>query len=212
MAPSPRELTPGPERIANLRALVADFGVPSDYWPDEIDATLDGLVRSFSKLPMARPLPTSAGSVVVVVGPRRDASAAALQVIELMGLDSSDLVEGECTTASRQRVTRRRTSRVSVVTVEAPLRSRELAQVAHWIESLKADYVVGTVSATAKRADVESWRRQLPQIDALALSRMDETTSPGELLGDLPVLLVEGRPASALQWVALILGVLLERR
>lgn len=207
-----RELTPGPEQIAGLRAFVADYGVPSDFWPDESEATLDGLVRSFSKLPIARSLPTDAGSVVVVVGTRRDAQATALRLVELMDLDAADLIEGDCTSASRQRVTRRRASRVSVVSVEAPLRSRELAQVATWIELLKPDYVVGTVSATAKRADVESWRRQFPSIDALALSRVGETSSPGELLGDLPILLVDGLPASALQWVALILGSLLERR
>jgi hypothetical protein len=207
-----REPPPGPERIAGLRAFVADFGVPSDYWPDESDATLDGLVRSFAKLPVARPLPTNAGSVVVVVGTRRDAHAAALRLVELMELETTDLIEAECTSASRQRVTRRRAGHATVVTIEAPLRSRELAQVATWIETLKPDYVVGTVSATAKRADVESWRHQLAHFDALALSRVGETTSPGELLGDLPILLVDGLVASALQWVALILGSLLEQQ
>jgi hypothetical protein len=135
-----------------------------------------------------------------------------MRLIELMGLDESDLIDAQCTSASRQRVTRRRGSRTSVVTIEAPLRSRELPQLATWIDALKPDLVVGTVSATAKRADVESWRRQLTNIDTLALSRVAETTSPGELLGDLPILLVDGQLASALRWVVLILDALLESR
>lgn len=206
------EFVPRPERIAGLRAFVVDYGVPNDFVPDESEATLDGLVRSFAKLPTARPLPIEEGSVIVVVGTRRDTNATALRLVELMGLEPSDLVEADCTSASRQRVTRRRRSHVTIVTVEAPLRSRELAQVAAWIERLEPDYVVGTVTATAKRADVESWHRQLPGVDALALSRMGETASPGELLGGLPILLVDGVPASPLQWVALILGALLEGR
>jgi hypothetical protein len=212
MPSTPYGPTAGPERIAGLRACVADFGVPSDYWPGESESSLDGLVRSFTKLPMARPLPTEIGSVVVVVGARRDAQVAALRVVELMGLDPSDLIEAECTSAQRQRVVRRRTSRVSVVTVAAPLRSRELAQVATWIASLKPDYVVGAVAAPSKRADVESWANQFDGLDALALSRVGETTSPGELLGDLPILLVDGMPSSALQWVALVLESMLGQR
>ncbi|MHB1210325.1 MAG: hypothetical protein ACYC1I_11575 [Acidimicrobiales bacterium] len=202
--------TPGPERITGLRAFVADFGIPSDYWPDESEATLDGLVRSFSRLPVARALPTEAGSVVVVVGTRRDVNATAQRLVTLMGLDPSDFVDAECTAVSRQRIMRR-TSRVTVVAVEAPLRSRELERVATWMQQLKPDYVVGAVSATSKRTDVESWRLRLPALDALALTKMGETSSPGELLGDLPVLLADGVEVSALRWVAIILEALLEQ-
>ena len=204
--------SPGPERIEGLRAFVADYGLASDYWPDESEATLDGLVRTLSKLPTPASLPSEPGSVVVVVGTRRDVQVASARLIELMGLDASDLIEAECTTMYRQRVARRRLSHVSIVTVEAPLRSRGLGEIRTWIDSLRPDYVIATVSAAAKRADVESWRRQLPHVDALALSRIGETTSPGELLGDVPVLLVEGVIASPLRWVALILGSLLEQR
>ena len=207
-----RALSTGLESIEGLRAFIADFGVPSDFWPEEGEETLDGVVRCFARLPAAPALPTRAGSVVVVVGSRRDVHAVAMRLIELMGLDESDLIDAQCTSASRQRVTRRRGSRTSVVTIEAPLRSRELPQLATWIDALKPDLVVGTVSATAKRADVESWRRQLTNIDTLALSRVAETTSPGELLGDLPILLVDGQLASALRWVVLILDALLESR
>lgn len=204
--------SPGPERIEGLRAFVAHYGLASDYWPDESEATLDGLVRTLSKLPTPASLPSEPGSVVVVVGTRRDVQVASARLLELMGLDASDLIEAECTTTFRQRVARRRLSHVSIVTVEAPLRSRGLGEIRTWIESLRPDYVIATVSAAAKRADVESWRRQLPHVDALALSRLGETTSPGELLGDVPVLLVEGVVASPLRWVALILGCLLEQR
>lgn len=207
--PATRERVLGPERIDGLRAFVADFGVPSDFWPEEDEESLDGLVRCFTRLPVAPPLPTRAGSVVVVVGSRRDVQTVAMRLIDLMGLEASDLIEAEPTSASRQRVTRRRGSRTSVVTIEAPLRARDVGEIATWIDTLNPDLVVGTVSATAKRADVESWRRHLTTIDALALSRVAETASPGELLGDLPILLVDGYLASALRWVVLVLDALL---
>lgn len=207
----PSRVEPGPERIAGLRAFVADYGVPSDFWPEESEETLDGLVRSFSRLPPVPALPTGEGSLVVVVGTRRDVQAAGLRLIELMDLDASDLIDAQCTSASRQRVTRRRGSRSSVVMIEAPLRSRELAEVAAWIDGLKPDLVVATVSATAKRADVHSWRRQLACIDVLALYRVAETTSPGELLGDLPILLFDGHQTSVLRWVVLILEAMMEQ-
>jgi hypothetical protein len=208
-APAPAVAT---APLGDLATLVADLGIPRDYWPEGHEYSLDGLLASLSKLPVAPRVPRELGSVVVVLGAKRDAQTVALRLVELLDLDAGDVIEAECTSASRQRINRRRATRVTIVTVESSLRSRTLAQATTWIEQIEPDYVVGAVSATNKTADVLTWRRQLPRMDALALSRVGETSTPGELLGDLPVLLVDGAPASALHWVALVLRTYLERQ
>ena len=98
-----------------------------------------------------------------------------------------------------------------MVVVEASLRSRDLAVAASWIEQVKPDYVLGAVAATAKRADVEHWRAQVGRLDALALSRLGHTASPGELMGLLPIAFLDGEEASTLRWVLTLLRTTLER-
>jgi len=193
--------------VEGLSASLAALGVPSDYLPEA--QTLDALVSSLATLPAAAPM--AADSLVVVVGSRREALAAAGHVVANLDLTASDLIVGERTASLRARVLRRRSAKkMTVLVVEASLRSRDLDQVATWIDQLEPDYVLGAVPATSKRADFERWHGQLGRIDALALSRFTSTTSVGELMGTLPIALLDGAPASTLQWVALLLNSKLE--
>ena len=183
----------GPERIEGLNESLASIGVPLPYPPKESEATLDGLARVLATLPAAPTAPIDGGSVLVVVGARRDAQAAAQVLVAQLGLAPSDLLTVDRTDAGRQKVVRRRSSnKVTVVVVEASLRSRDLAVAASWIEHVSPDYVLGAVAATAKRADVEHWRARVGRLDALALSRLGYTASPGELMGLLPIALLDG--------------------
>jgi hypothetical protein len=202
-------VAPGP--IEGLTASLVAVGIPVEFRPGESEITLDGLVHSLARLPRAPSVPTSGGSVIIVVGARRDALTAAQQVVTKLGLESSDLVEFDRTSAGRQRVARRRAAqKVTVLVVEASLRSRGLVEVASWIEKLQPDQVLGAVPATAKRADVAHWRAQLGRIDALALSRMAQTTTAAELMGEIPIAFVDGAEASPLRWVWLLLNSVLE--
>jgi hypothetical protein len=201
------------ERGESLRESLVDIGVPPEYLPLETEDSLDALYRSLRRLPEAPPIPTKAGSVIVIVGARRDASATGLQVLAKLGLDSSDLIVFDWTSAGRQRVARRRSSKkFTVLVIEASLASRGLGEVATWIERLRPDYVLGAVSATAKRADIGIWRAQVGSMDALALRGLANTATPGELMGEWPVTLLDGAPASALRWVRVMLDALLEDR
>lgn len=213
--PAPLNALPAvaePEHVDGLRDSLASIGVPVAYRPKGPEATLDGLARALTRLPLPPPVPTDGGSVIVVVGPARDAQAAAGALVARTGLAASDLLSVERTDAGRQRVARRRSSnKVTVVVVEASLRARHLAAVASWIEQVKPDHVMGAVPATAKRADVEQWRAQVGPLHALALSRLGDTASPGELMGLLPIALLDGEEASTLRWVFTLLGATLER-
>jgi hypothetical protein len=212
--PAPVEALPvlaGPERIEGLDDSLARIGVPASYRPTTSEASLDGLARALASLPAAPALPTVGGSVIVVVGAARDAQAAAQALLAKLGLVASDLLTVDRSDAGRQRVTRRRSSnRVTVLVVEASLRSRHLAAAASWIDQVKPDHVVGAVPAIAKRADVEHWRAQVGPLDALALSRLKDTASPGELMGLLPIALLDGEEASTLRWVLTLLRAKLE--
>jgi len=208
----PLERRHTPEHVQGLRALAADFGLPSDYWPDNADATLNDLMAVLDRLPAPRPVPCDEGTLIVVVGATGDAISTARRLVQILGLAESDLIEGECSVASQQRILRIRRTHVSVVTIEWPTRHVERASVAAWIDLLDPDYVIAAVSATSKRADVRDWCHQLTHVNALSLTRTSETTSPGELLGDFPILLVDGHLASTLRWVSMLLGVALERQ
>lgn len=198
-------------RVEGLRAAVAAMGVPLAYQPDE-DDSLDSLARSLSALPLAAALNATAGSLIVVVGSRRDALGAARHVLANHALDEGVLVVGERTAQTRARVLRRRSSnRTTVLVLEVPLGSRELDQAAEWIDRLAPDYVLGAVSATVKRTDLEMWCRRLRRVDALALSRIAYTSTPAELMGAVPIAMVDGEPASALRWLMLLLAGMLER-
>jgi hypothetical protein len=201
-----------PAWVEDLHDGLVRIGVPAEYRPPASEATVDGLARALATLPVAPDAPTDGGSVIVVVGAGRDAQAAAAALVERLGLESSVVLSVECTDAGRQRVARRRSSnKVTVLVVEAALRSRRLTAVASWIEQVGADYVLGAVSATAKRADVEHWRAQVGGLHALALSRLAGTAAPGELMGLLPIVSLDGEEASILRWVLTLLRATMEQ-
>jgi hypothetical protein len=218
--PSPGELPATGERTAptdlasatGLDDSLVRFGVPARFRPKANGATLDDLARALQALPQPDPLPRLGGSVIVVVGGGRDARVAARAVVATLGLADSDLMGAERTDAGRQRVARRRSSnKVTVLVVEATVRSRGLTAVASWIDKVRPDYVIGAVPAATKRSDVASWRAQLGHVDALALSRLSDTATPGELMGLLPISLLDGEEASTLRWVVTLLGTELAR-
>jgi len=50
----------------------------------------------------------------------------------------------------------------------------------------------------------------LGRIDALAVVRLADTTTPGELMGGFPISLIDGMEASTLRWVWRLLGATLQ--
>jgi hypothetical protein len=197
----------GLEWVTGWSDSLASLGVPVGFRPYDATASLDGLAGALRALPQPAAPPCLGGSVIVVVGGARDGRAAARALADKLGLASSDLMTAERTDVGRQRVARRRSAnKVTVLVVEATVRSRRLDEVASWIEKIRPDYVLGAVPATTKRTDVESWRAQLGHVDALALSRLADTASPGELMGLLPIAFLDGEEASTLRWVVTLLG------
>lgn len=196
------------EKIEGLSASLAQLGLPSEYLPE--GESLDYLVRSLSTLPAAAPITKVDGSLLIVVGPKRDALATAHDVVARLGLEDAALIVGERTSSVSQRVTRRRSARkMTVLVVEASLKSRELGHVATWIEKLKPEYVLAALPATAKRTDFENWHSQIGWVEAMALSHLAGSSSACELMGALPIAFLDGAPATTLRWVAVLLDLML---
>ncbi|TAN30998.1 hypothetical protein EPN29_14085 [bacterium] len=203
----------GPEIIDGLIEDLAEIGVPSQYRPPHSQSTLDGLASALARLPRAKPIPSAGGSVIVVIGGRREVHATAQHLIQGLGLEPSDLFILEGNDSDFHRVAWRRYSKkVTVIPVEAALRSHALAETAAWIDKLRPDYVLGNVPAATKRADVARWRKRLGRIDALSLSNLADTATPGELMGELPIAYIDGLPASTLRWVLTLVNLTLESK
>ena len=81
----------------------------------------------------------------------------------------------------------------------------ERAAAAAVLASLDADQVWAVVDATRRTADVEGWLRAVGPpagVDAVALVGTTSTTAPAASLRlSAPVVLLEGRPATAVDWV-----------
>lgn len=199
-------------RIEGLRAGLGTIGVDSKFLPDESE-TLNALVRSLDTLPQAPAIVKAEGSLLAVVGSRRDALLAAQHVVARLGLGDADLIIGEPTTSGKQKVMRRRAAKkMTVLVVAAPLSRRGLASIATWLDQIQPDYVLGAVPAAAQSLQVQKWHAQLGRIDALALSHLDDAPCVAALMPVLPIALLDGAPATTLRWVAVLLNSMLDHQ
>ncbi len=194
-----------------FRASLASFGLPAALCPGDHESVFDGLVRSLATLPAPPALPSLPGSIIAVVGSRRDACVVARDLATTFDLGESDVIVSSDDPTVRRRLARRKhSSRLSVVVLEVPVRGRSFDEAREVLDWLRPDYVLGAVAATLKCADVDRWRCELG-VEALALRRWDETQTPVELATALPVYSVDGVVMSTLRWLGLLLTTFVDR-
>lgn len=88
-----------------------------------------------------------------------------------------------------------------------PLGAGALQDAVETLAALRPDRIVAVVDATRKDEDVRAWLDSLPGVDALAVHGAQDSTSPWSVLAHgLPVLCLDGRPATADRWAALGAG------
>ncbi len=202
----------GRESIPGFLSSLEELGVPAQHCPAAGDATLDGLLRSLSGLSTPLEISSAGGSTIAVVGGEGEAEQAARAVLRTLNLEPSRaIVPGRSESGRLQVVFRQCAKKISVVIVEAPLRSPDMAEALAWMRELQPDYVLGAVPATSKRSDVVKWCDQVGRVDALAIAHLADTATPGELIGVLPIAYLDGMPATPLRWVTILLGALIER-
>jgi hypothetical protein len=213
-APAPRRVAPvvpAPStrapRLPDLKPGLRGLGVPNAYLPSGRRPSLDLLAAVMATLPVAGALPTGEGAVVAVVGGGSDLDRTVDLVTSALSLGQRDVVQlGQGPSTTSQIVRRRANGRRSVLAIHA-VPGRPLAQETQGcLEHLVPDYVLAAASAQTKRADVEHWAGELPNVDALALWDLAGTRTPAELLGVLPIAFVDGEVGSPLGWTLLLAG------
>jgi hypothetical protein len=173
-------------------------------------------------VPQAPALDLGPGAVLLIAGPAAAAMRVAHDVCAAQRIDPSAVVGAGCVTidlpARRDLTQRWRAREVAVATRAAACEplvvvvDTEQAESDQWaaaiIAELAPDVVWTVVDATRKPADL---RRQLASLgrpsDALAVVHADRTASPASVweLG-LPVLSLDGRPATRGAWAALLIN------
>jgi len=179
------------------------------------------LLDAFSRLPAAPALPRRPGSLLVVVGAGPRARALAEVLSTEVGSDPAEVpyasIDTTAASAGHDRLLVGtaedaaelapgwRRGRVAVVAVDAALSGNHRSWAAHLIAALRPTGVWGVVDATCKAEDVRAWGEDLGGIDAVALENVDATVSPTAALGSgIPVVRLDGRPASAARWTATV--------
>ena len=203
-APAPTRS--GPAVIPGLRDSLARLGVPSRFIP-EVDGSLDALVRALDDLDEVPSLPETAGSLLVVIGSDERITPLAETLAITLGLGEDDIVRADLTRVGRLALRRRREAgSTTVVVVEAPLRGTNLDEAAAWVDTLAPAYVMATVDAAEKTADLVRWTQRFSRVDAVALSGCAATTTPAELMGQWPIAYLEDEPATSLRWTRWLLA------
>jgi hypothetical protein len=217
-----------PSTPAEVVSRLSELGVPADLLgPDftadvAADGTYAALTRALGKrLPEAPELPSGAGDVLFVVGPGVETLRAARSLAATMRLDPDrvqwatrgDLVglspeAGRMSTidaALRRRQDAATSGSVTIVAVDAPLRSD-----AYWMAQMLAIWtpvaVWAVVEATRKPEDLEHWLDGLARVDALIVQDTDLSADPAVVLADLPapVAVVDGLRATPHRWASVL--------
>lgn len=169
--------------------------------------SLDAALEAFQLLPKVPKIPSSPGSVVVIAGSKEDVRLGGETAAKNLGVSPSEVIQMESLDSMVQKVSRRRRSKkISIVLCEAPVSQDNFELARELFHKVRPDYVLGSVPASAKCSDVLQWSSRLGNLDAIALHSLDATATPGEMLGELPIAFLEGRPATSLLWLVMLLG------
>jgi hypothetical protein len=217
-----------PSTPAEVVSRLTALGVPADLLGSAFtaDVAADGIYAALTRtlgqhLPEAPELPTRAGDVLVVVGPGVETLRAARSLAATMRLDPDrvqwatrgDLVGlspessrmSTIDAALRRRQDAARSGSVTIVAVDAPLRSD-----AYWMSQMLAIWtpvaVWAVVEATRKPEDVEQWLDGLDRVDALVVQDTDLSADPAVVLADLaaPVAVLDGLRATPHRWASVL--------
>ncbi|SNS72149.1 hypothetical protein SAMN06893096_10742 [Geodermatophilus pulveris] len=213
----------------SLIGRLLELGVPEALLGEEfaVEVARRGAYAALTRalaagLPAAPAVPTGAGEVLLVVGPGVETLAAARALAASLRLDGEQLQwasRGDLAalaprgnritsidTALERRQEADRSSALTIVAVDVPLRAGGGA----WLEQMVAVFapvgVWAVVEATRKPEDVGPWLDALPRVDALMVQDTDLTADPAAVLGrtTTPVALLDGARATAHRWASLL--------
>jgi hypothetical protein len=222
---APYGLSSGDELVVRLLALgVPEFLIAPEFATDAaVRGLYAALTRSLSdRLAPAPEAPAEPGSVLVVVGPGPETLAAARSLAVSLRLDPAAVqwaTPGDAAflapehsrittleTATERRRLSERAGTVTIVAVDAPLRTGGGSWLTHMLSIWGPDAVWGVVDATRKLEDVVPWLDGLPRLDAVMIQETEATADPAAVLSHLtaPVARIDGARATAHRWASLL--------
>ena len=175
------------------------------------------LLEVMDSYPAAPRLPRRAGSLVVVIGPGRRASAEAARIAGEIGTDPAGVAF-----ATERRPMRptpeellihsaddalelapgHRRGRVGMVAVDAAV-GTPAAWARHVVDALRPTQVVAVVDAMHKSEDIADWIEAVGGVDALIVDNVAATVSPARILElGVPVSRLGDAPSTPARWVA----------
>jgi hypothetical protein len=180
----------------------------------ELYNVLDGIAGAES-------LPTAPGSIICVVGPREEAMDLAHDLAREVRVAPESLVlastryrgraiSGErrirdAAEAEDQRRRWRRRRTPVFVAIDAEMSRTGTAWAREVLDALEPSMAWASVAATRKAEDIDAWVDELGGIDALAVTALDDTTSPAAVLRSrVPVGRIGTVPASRLAWATML--------
>lgn len=155
------------------------------------------------------------GGIIAVIGDKAGAKQTASELAVLCKRRPDDIVIASPTkrvagslhdttdVAIAMRTWSRRTKPTVVVIESAVGRDEDWAH--EMLSALEPGITWAVVDAYRKPEDIAAWTASLGGVDALALQHLDETATPGSILGlGIPVGRIDGQRASAALWVAVL--------
>jgi hypothetical protein len=178
------------------------------------------LYQLMDRLALPEALPTMAGSVIAVVGDRREAMAVLERFAAQLGTDTDDILvaasrrtagvpeEQRLATpeqACERRRSWRRRRRPTLVAIDAGICRNGRPWATELLDALEPTMVWGVVEANRKAEHIRDWADRLGGLDALAVIGLKETVSPAAVLGaGIPVGLLDDDEATAARWTAIL--------
>jgi hypothetical protein len=221
-----RPVAPSKVRLGVLAAL-REVGVPVPLSPDASETSLYRAVEQvIQQLPAPPRPPRKAGDILALVGPLSEsmkiASVLALELHipqrSIWVVDPTDtgghgqVISGPADAARHaDTMCLRETPSIVVVDTAADdtLIDDDVSWCAQILAALSPQAVWAVIDASRKTGDVQAELDRLGPVDALAVYSVTKTSSPATVWDlDVPVALLDGRPASQGVWAALLFDVL----
>lgn len=210
-------------RSTTIEALIG-LGLP-EAWADQVreDDVYRCLVDALGALPIARAPRSRAGDVVVVVGDLTPALESATALAKRMRLDPDSIcvtavgatgkavpddrmISGPAEALRRARHMHR-DDVAHIVVVDAPMDCDSPLWAREVADSFDASAVFAVIDATRKTADLHRYLAALGRIDGIDVRNTCASADPASVLAlDAPHATVDGQPATAGSWAALLHG------
>jgi hypothetical protein len=222
-----KAVRPAPADVATPLSAPVIRNLVSVGMPEAMAARITGgdtyaaVLAALATRPAPPGMPDGSGDVLVLAGDLSQALAAGTELLARAGLDETHLLPASRSTATvgpkSEPVMRtatdaaaaaeelRTSGSASIVVLDAPVGGTDPAWVGEMCAAIGATAVWALVDATRKTADTARHLRILGDVEALVVHGVELTGDPGSVLGlDLPVVSLDGKPATPHTWAALL--------